>query len=520
VLKYKINDDEYSIRLCSANLNWLIQKILVNDKNIEKMKEYFYISLEKHKSWITGAGHIKTININISKKEHYLENPNDLKEFIMNILIIQLGSQNIHRMEIAYKAFNLMCMDDKEIIKKITLNWQNFNKTQKEQIFLMAERWVFENKEKYLEIFEKFKEENDISSTIQNKIQLSYLIKKYNGSIPKLKRKKINFNRNRVSFLEKILIEEQFQNVCNLIDIQHYTRNAKLLLKDDCIDLKKELLSEYDINEKYDNKNIKARPGDSSITYYKNSQKFEEILNREYIKGRWKKQGLLKLIQTFGRNDDGCFMTYYPQHVFDIEIWKDEELLVQAIEEKNRKEIEDNIMLKINDGINLENELCIGAAMYIPIKREEGCDIIYSKNIKSDYYRRDNFYSIMPSYKILYCDEKDLFETDVSVKSICNKICGLTYGVNSNIKIALSNIFINKNKLKLKSVYPLVWSDDKNREVRFEWIMYPYRDNIQEAYVRHQTLFRWVCNKELFDEFLNKDRLQVDDNIDIQQSQI
>jgi len=74
--------------------------------------------------------------------------------------------------------------------------------------------------------------------------------------------------------------------------------------------------------------------------------------------------------------------------------------------------------------------------------------------------------------------------------------------------------------LKLKSVHPLIWTDDKNRDVRFEWIMYPYRDNIQEAYVRQPTLFRWVCNKELFNDFLKNNRLQVVDNIDIQQSQI
>lgn len=520
VHKYKTDDDEYAIRLCGDNLNWLIQKILINEKNIEEMKQYFYISIEKHWSWITGAGHIKIADIDITMHEHYLGEPKNLKKFVINILIIQLGSQNIHRMEIAYKALNLMCLDDEETIKIITSNWQKFNRTQKEQFYLMAERWLFENKEKYSEIFEKFKEENSISNTIQNKIQLSYLIKKYYGSVCEPKRQEINFKNEKISFFEKIIIESQFENMCNAIDIQHYARNAKLLLEDECIDLKKELLLVYDINEKIDNKNIKARPGDSSIPYLKNSQKFEEILNREYTKGRWRKQGLLKIIQTFGRDDDGCFMTYYPQNIFNFEIWNDKEQLEQVIEGQNREKFEENIMLKINDGINTENELCIGAALYIPTKRKEGYDIIYSKNIKSNYYRKDNFYSVMPSYKILYCDEMGLFETNVNVKSICNKICGLTYGVNSNIRIALSNLFTSRNKLKLRSVDPFVWTDNKNREVRFEWLMCPYRENIQEAYVRQPTLYRWVCDKELFDEFLSNNKLQVDDNIDIQRSNI
>jgi hypothetical protein len=520
VFKYREDNDEYSIRLCSENLNWLIQKILINEGNIEKMKEYFYISIGKHRSWITGASHIKTIDINIVTQEHYLKEPNNLKEYVVNILLIQLGSQNIHRMEIAYKAINLMCIYDNEVIKIISKNWKYLNRTQKEQFYFMAERWVFENKEQYIPLFKKLKEENDVSNTMTEKIHLLYLLKKYNKQAFKLKKNKLNYKENKIDFFEELVINTQFEYICNEFDIQHYIRNAEMLLKDDCIDLKRELLLTYDANEKVDNKNIKARPGDSSLPYYRNSEKFEEILYNEFIKGRWGKYSLLRLIQTFGRNDDGCFMTYYPQHIFNVEKWEDEERLTQFIENNNMKDMKNSIISKINDGINTKKEICIGAAVYIPVKRKEGYEIIYSKNIKSNYTKEKNFYSIMPSYKILYCEEKELFETDVIVKSICNKICGLTYGVNSNIRIALSNIFINKLKLKLKSIEPLVFADDKNREVKFEWIMYPYRDNIQEAYVRYQTLYRWVCNKELFDEFLNKNNLQVIDNMDIQETQI
>ncbi len=517
VFKYKENDDEYSIRLCSENLNWLIQKILINEGNIEKMKEYFYISIGKHRSWITGAGHIKTRDINITMQGYYLKEPCNLKEFVVNILLIQLGSQNIHRMEIAYKAINLMCMYDNDTIKIIAKNWESLNRTQKEQFYLMAERWVFENKEKYLPIFEKLKEENDVSNTMTNKIHLLYLLEKYNNQTFQLEKNKQNCKKNKAISFEELIINAQFEYICKEIDIKHYIKNAEILLKDNCIDLKRELLLKYDVNEKIDNKNIKARPGDSSLPYYKNSEEFDKILYKEYIKGRWKNYSLLSLIQTFGRNDDGCFMTYYPQHVFDADKWKDEEQLMIFSENQNMKDMKNRIISKINDGINTEKEICIGAAVYIPVKRKEGYEIIYSKNIKSDYTTEKNFYSIMPSYKILYCEEKELFETDVIVKSICNKICGLTYGVNSNIRIALSNIFVTKLKLRLKSIEPLVFVDDKNREVKFEWIMYPYRDNIQEAYIRQQTLYRWICDKELFDEFLNKNNLQVIDNMDIQE---
>jgi len=520
VYKYREDNDKYSIRLCSENLNWLIQKILINEGNVEKMKEYFYISIGKHRSWITGANHIKTIDINIVTQEHYLKEPNNLKELAVNILLIQLGSQNIHRMEIAYKAINLMCMYDNEVIKIISQNWKHLNRTQKEQFYFMAERWIFENKEKYIPFFEKLVEENEVSNTITDKIQLLYLLEKYNKQVFELKTNKLNYKENKIDFFEELVISTQFEYICNEIDIKHYIRNAEMLLKDNCIDLKRELLLTYDANEKVDNKNIKARPGDSSLPYYKNSEKFEEILYNEFTKGRWGNYSLLRLIQTFGRNDDGCFMTYYPQHIFNVEKWEDEERLTQFIENHNMKDMKNSIISKINDGINTEKEICIGAAVYIPVKRKEGYEIIYSKNIKSNYSKEKNFYSIMPSYKILYCEEKELFETDVIVKSICNKISGLTYGVNSNIRIALSNIFVNKLKLKLKSIEPLVFTDDKNREVKFEWIMYPYRDNIQESYVRYQTLYRWVCNKELFDEFLNKNNLQVIDNMDTQETQI
>jgi len=60
------------------------------------MKEYFYISIGKHKSWITGAGHIKTNDINIVKKEHYLKEPSNLKELIINILLIRIQFYKIY----------------------------------------------------------------------------------------------------------------------------------------------------------------------------------------------------------------------------------------------------------------------------------------------------------------------------------------------------------------------------------------------------------------------------------------
>ena len=397
VYKYREDNDEYSIKLCSENLNWLIQKILINEGNIEKMKEYFYISIGKHRSWITGANHIKTIDINIVTQEHYLKEPNNLKEFVVNILLIQLGSQNIHRMEIAYKAINLMCMYDNEVIKIISQNWKHLNRTQKEQFYFMAERWVFENKEKYIPFFEKLVEENDVSNTITDKIQLLYLLEKYNKQVFELKKNKLNYKENEIDFFEELVISTQFEYICNEIDIQHYIRNAEMLLKDNCIDLKRELLLTYDANEKVDNKNIKARPGDSSLPYYKNSEKFEEILYNEFTKGRWGKYSLLRLIQTFGRNDDGCFMTYYPQHIFNVEKWEDEEQLTQFIENHNMKDMKNSIISKINDGINTEKEICIGATVYIPVKRKEGYEIIYSKNIKSNYSREKNFYSKMPS---------------------------------------------------------------------------------------------------------------------------
>ena len=47
-----------------------------------------------------------------------------------------------------------------------------------------------------------------------------------------------------------------------------------------------------------------------------------------------------------------------------------------------------------------------------------------------------------------------------------------------------------------------------------------FMEKVKEAYVRYQTLYRRVCNKELFDEFLNKNNLQVIDNMDIQETQI
>lgn len=83
-----------------------------------------------------------------------------------------------------------------------------------------------------------------------NKVQLLYLLEKYNKQTFELKKKRLNYKKNKINFFEKFLIDTQFEYMCDEIDIKHYVRNAEMLLKDNCTDLKKKLLLTYDVNEK------------------------------------------------------------------------------------------------------------------------------------------------------------------------------------------------------------------------------------------------------------------------------
>ncbi len=520
IIQYEHDDEEYSARYCSENIEWFIRKILKSSKNLEGMKECFSMSEQKHWCWITGANHIKVEkSVNIPTF-HYLNEPVNLEEFIVNVLLIQLGSNNLHRMEIAYKALNLMCINEENPIKIIVSNWNNLNRIQKEHLYLLAERWIFENNKKFNNFITKLKEDYNTVTTISEKLNLCYILNKYKKNT--LFKQSVTKKHDKVTldFISMLLIQSQFQLNCHEMDIRHYTSNAHLILNDDCIDLKEKLLNlySYDIQKEIDN--IQTRPGDAIVPYSKNSDIFSNILLEEYKKGRWNDYSLVKLVQTFGRSDDGCFMSYYPKHIYNIENWNDDEFFLKFKEDNNQAAIRKLVLKKINDGIDMKKEVCIGANLYVPLNREEGYDFIYSKNIVGGTKREENYYSIIPSYKILYSDEKGLFETDVDVKSLCNKICGLSYMYNSNIRISISNLLQNKVDLKLKSVDPLILKDDKDREVRFEWILYPYRENLHEQYVRYQTLYRWVCNKELFEEFLQNNKIKIIDNIDIQNSQI
>lgn len=516
---YKEQSDEYAEDTCSKNLNLFIRKILVKSNDVERMKEYFSISIDKHLNWITGVEHIKVKDVLIINDEHYLGNPKTLIELIINILMIQLGSRNIHRMEIAFKSLSLLCLTDEEAVNIITKNWNKFNKIQKEQLYLLAERLSFEKDEKYSAFFEKIKDDFEVSNTINNKLQLMYILNKLKIiEIPQINDKK--YKKEEIDYVESYIINMKFNYICHEIDIRHYMKNANLLLNDNCIDIKKKILSTYDSINNEDDQKIESRIGDSWMPIYINTDKAERIFFEEYKKGRWQEFSFFKILQTFERNDDGCFMSYYPLNITNPDLWQDEKEIGEMLDKGQIDDINEKILLKINDGIDTNNELCIGASLYIPINFRNGLDIIYSKNIDENNNRKENFYSIMPSYKVLYSEENELFETDVNVKSLCNKICGLTYGVNSNLRIMLSNVFVKKAGLKMKSINPLVFSDNNNRQVRFEWCIYPYRDKIHESYVRYQTMYRWVCNIDLFNDLLKNSNIKIIDNIDIQNSQI
>ena len=55
---------------------------------------------------------------------------------------------------------------------------------------------------------------------------------------------------------------------------------------------------------------------------------------------------------------------------------------------------------------------------------------------------------------------------------------------------------------------PYVWvNEDGDRILYFERIASPYREAIQESYVRQPILFRWVCNASWLEKVIRDGKL-------------
>ena len=89
--------------------------------------------------------------------------------------------------------------------------------------------------------------------------------------------------------------------------------------------------------------------------------------------------------------------------------------------------------------------------------------------------------------------------------NLFNHLGGIHRLFHGNCQLVPSSIWREFFGCKPSDMSPYVWvNEDGDRILYFERIASPYREAIQESYVRQPILFRWVCNASWLEKVLRE----------------
>ena len=497
-----LNEDHYYAS--TSNMFFILKR------NYDKfdLQDMFCKEVASEYAWVSGNGHIKLQCENNAINEFNMI-PDNLQEALFTILLENLSFGNIHRMEIALPAIYNMCQKSKELFLTILKTWDSLSEHAKESLMLCGVRWAREQTEGFeiiVPMLEKIYENSNVLS-------IKYIL----HTVLNLHYKSIGKEGINLSFATESANDAGYQNLLSYLHKGEVDSSTKFFLQllnnfEDVEDLYRKMpLYKEDSECKFPGYN---RDGDSICFAVNKRNISHQILYGEERRRRWdyipvhiKKQWLLQM-------DDAYLMTSIPQISYNA-CWDVETSLKKYNNEHNNKEIE-----KICGHICMHeihsDEVVIGAVLWYPFNQRDG--LIYtmvSKVLtKTEMFIDKHILPAFINYSMLY-DEEFYFELyDESISkggiSLLRECVGTALWYYNNTMLCPTNILRNELELISDPKNPFKWYDNKGDvALRYERIVNPTRELIQQYYIRQPILSRWICKKEILNDWLEGNKLHL-----------
>ena len=497
-----LNEDHYYAS--TSNMFFILKR------NYDKfdLQDMFCKEVASEYAWVSGNGHIKLQCENNAINEFNMI-PDNLQEALFTILLENLSFGNIHRMEIALPAIYNMCQKSKELFLTILKTWDSLSEHAKESLMLCGVRWAREQTEGFeiiVPMLEKIYENSNVLS-------IKYIL----HTVLNLHYKSIGKEGINLSFATESANDAGYQNILLYLHKGEVDSSTKFFLQllnnfEDVEDLYRKMpLYKEDSECKFPGYN---RDGDSICFAVNKRNISHQILYGEERGRRWdyipvhiKKQWLLQM-------DDAYLMTSIPQISYNA-CWDVETSLKKYNNEHNNKEIE-----KICGHICMHeihsDEVVIGAILWYPFNQRDG--LIYtmvSKVLtKTEMFIDKHILPAFINYSMLY-DEEFYFELyDESISkggiSLLRECVGTALWYYNNPMLCPTNILRNELELISDPKNPFKWYDNKGDvALRYERIVNPTRELIQQYYIRQPILSRWICKKEILNDWLEGNKLHL-----------
>ncbi|MGG2082194.1 AAA family ATPase [Lysinibacillus pakistanensis] len=502
-------DSGDNFQTCKSNTSFILQ-LLGEMSSLEFIKYMFDEELRCHSKWLTGCNHIDII-YELNSLTSNLLMPKSINELVLNILMEQIITRNIHRIEIAALGIEMLIKNSPEMFAYLSSSWELYNTDQKQLLIKLSERWSEENKAGFDNLFPSLFNEYLNTNELDMKIQLYLIIRNFhrkNG----VESEGITYSAESITYSLGTSYPEIFSKTNISIKASRFLFLMEDINRIDNDDIRYYLQHNKKVETNSKRNNV-ARNGDSMLFPSSYSELDMKILYGEEQNQRWfnipigyKAQALLDM-------DDAYIITEMPKVDFDSK-WDIESQLKTYFKENTLSKCKPFLKEILYKDVP-EDMQVLGGSIWYPLGSQDG--VIYYETarviskevlIKGQNIKK----SINPRHFIAKSFEENehMFEIedeyiDETGVSLVNEIIGTSIFVYGNTITYPSKVITEAMGIKACETNPLIFKDTDGIEVMyFERYVNPIRDAIHERYYRQPLMGRWICKKSVIDKFIEK----------------
>lgn len=476
---------DYDYQTSSRNIQLLLKLAYKSTPDI--IEKIFVHEIQTQETWIKGNGHL---NINIEKNIGNcleMQIPKSIPELALVILLEQIDMQNARKIEAAVYALYLLGKDFPSIIDVIVDKWQDLTRNQEKWLMMVIARWVVDRlctKKLKMHLEKLYSECIELSKKYYLHSILINLDPKNYDTIS-YEAPGNEFQLPKTGETDSDSCYENFLSLLSQYGLDKLSNKIKYYI------LQIDQLENY-VDDPY------GETGDSKIPVI--SSKIEELLYSLDQAGYLNSIPLHEKKSRLLFPEDPFILTDFPNMIFDNDWFPN-------VPTKYNSEKDYGLSLEQLRNIVHSNvadtDIVLSASLWYPWGHNDGAIYVESTMISSESFEIESKICdwCLGNYGLLI-SEGNLEETS-NISSLFNRIGGSQIILYGNCQLAPSSIWREVFNCRPTANNPFDWIDKEGNVVlKFERIAAPFRQAMQETYIRQPILFRWICNKAWLDATL------------------
>lgn len=476
---------DYAYELSAFNMQFLLNLYLSHD--LEKITEFFNRQVCVQKLWITGDNHFGQCDDNKTISP-WITTPTSFSEMALYILLEQIESHNLRKIESAVYSIYSLGNNCPETITSLIACWDTLTVLQKRFILYAIYRWFIEKRIEGLScLFEVILGDYEECNSLNQKYLLHSVLNAYGTDV--VCRESLDCTAHPFQYQPIVASLRNnsilYNRFLNLVDHHFHDKTFNNNVR--------AAIARYTSQDASIPKDEFSKPCDLSIM--DPDIIGDQILYGEEAKGRWSDIPLIEKKCWLLPADDPFMLTEIPRMIYDSGLVSDIENIIKSFLTISETTLSQTIRKFLD-----ENETIVGAFLWCPLKENQEFwfyDVaeILPKTVLSPQHST-NIPCALGSFGLLGQTYSENLP-DVLALPLFSKIVGDIYFLNGYSQITPSNVWRDIFNCRPTSTSPYLWQNENGKVVlRYERLALPIQDIHQERYYSQPIICRWLCDSE------------------------